>query len=313
MRRRDLVVALVTAAACTVVLGGVAWAAIPGPDGLIQGCYDNGGNVKVVAALPCPRGYTPFSWNAQGPQGIQGPQGTQGPQGIPGTNGVDGSDGEDGEDGTGPTVAQLATGDATCPAGGAAITDAAGSTAYVCSGQNGEDGADGEPFAGTFTSPNGQYSISVTDAGITLARAGGSVIQLSGNDILAQSAGAYSTVAGSSLSLASGSGFDVTSGGDMTASIAGNLEATIASNLQATIGSNLVTSIGRDAIATIARDLAVQISRDATVGVAADFMVHGGIVNVNGGTTCPAAARRGDSVNLTTGSILTGSATVCIG
>ena len=43
-----------------------------------------------------------------------------------------------------------------------AITDAAGHTAYVCSGQN---GADGQPFSGTVSSPNGLYALSVTDDG----------------------------------------------------------------------------------------------------------------------------------------------------
>jgi hypothetical protein len=58
-------------AVAIMLAGGVAWAAI-GDGGVIQGCYDSGGNVKVVAALPCPRGYTPFQWNQQGPPGIPG-------------------------------------------------------------------------------------------------------------------------------------------------------------------------------------------------------------------------------------------------
>ena len=49
-------------------------------------------------------------------------------------------------------------------AGGAAITDANNSTAYVCSGQDGQPGKDGTPFSGTFTSSNGAYSISVSVA-----------------------------------------------------------------------------------------------------------------------------------------------------
>ena len=68
-------------------------------------------------------------------------------------------------DGASPTVAQLSSGDSHCPAGGAAITDAHGTTAYVCNGQNGKDG---QPFAGTFTSPNGQFSLSVADNGVQI-------------------------------------------------------------------------------------------------------------------------------------------------
>ncbi len=54
MRRRDLIAAGLGAVAATVLAGGVAWAAIP-EGGVIQGCYDSGGNLKVVASLPCPR------------------------------------------------------------------------------------------------------------------------------------------------------------------------------------------------------------------------------------------------------------------
>jgi microcystin-dependent protein len=87
MRTRKLVTALVAAAAAGAVAGGVAWATIPDSSGVIQGCYDSGGNVKVVAALPCPRGYTPFQWNQQGPPGIPGATGGTGPAGAKGDKG----------------------------------------------------------------------------------------------------------------------------------------------------------------------------------------------------------------------------------
>ena len=83
-------------------------------------------------------------------------------------------------------MAQLGPDDPNCPNGGAAITDAANTTAYVCYGQNGQDGqngADGQPFSGTFTSPNGEYSISVTDDGVTIAQTGGSLIRLASDTI----------------------------------------------------------------------------------------------------------------------------------
>lgn len=52
------------------------------PAQVINACVDSGGNLKVLT--PCPKGYTPLSWNIQGPQGPQGPQGVPGPQGAPG-------------------------------------------------------------------------------------------------------------------------------------------------------------------------------------------------------------------------------------
>jgi hypothetical protein len=95
------------AAAVFAVVGGVAWAGIPGGDGVIHGCYDSGGNLKVVdGASACPRGYTPLTWNQTGPQGIQGikgDQGIQGPKGDPGASGAQGPKGDTGAQGaTGP-------------------------------------------------------------------------------------------------------------------------------------------------------------------------------------------------------------------
>jgi hypothetical protein len=109
MSRRDVIAALAGAATVIVLGGGVAWAAIPAtPGGVIQGCYDSGGNVKVVEAPPCPRGYTALPWNQQGPQGIQGPKGEkgdkgdkgdQGPQGLQGLKGDTGDKGDQGPQG----------------------------------------------------------------------------------------------------------------------------------------------------------------------------------------------------------------------
>jgi hypothetical protein len=54
-------------------------------------------------------------------------------------------------------------------------------------GPAGADGADGEPFSGTFTSPNGEYSISVTDSGITIAHGASNSITLTGDDLAVRS------------------------------------------------------------------------------------------------------------------------------
>jgi hypothetical protein len=60
---------LAVAVALVGVAAGVAYAtgSIPGANGVIQGCYDSGGNLKVVASLPCPKGYTALQWSQQGP------------------------------------------------------------------------------------------------------------------------------------------------------------------------------------------------------------------------------------------------------
>jgi hypothetical protein len=78
----------VLAAGVVCVLGvvgvGYAFGAIPGTGGVIQGCYDSGGNLKVVNALPCPKNSTALSWNQTGPTGATGETGATGATGPPG-------------------------------------------------------------------------------------------------------------------------------------------------------------------------------------------------------------------------------------
>jgi hypothetical protein len=170
MNKRTMLAAIAGALAATTVAGGVAWATIPGDGGVIQGCYTKiGGILRVIdtgTGQACnSKLEVPINWNQKGVKGDPGAKGTDGAPGVS------------------PTVAQVQPGDVNCPVGGAAITDAAGSIAYICAGRNGNDGSDGESFSGTFASHNGEYSISVTDTGITLAHGINTKITLVGNDI----------------------------------------------------------------------------------------------------------------------------------
>lgn len=100
-----------------VAVGGTAFGAvssIPDGSGVIHGCYDSGGNLKVIDAsvtATCPKGYSALDWNQtgsagqQGPQGQTGPQGTAGPtgpQGLPGASGAAGANGSTVLSGNGP-------------------------------------------------------------------------------------------------------------------------------------------------------------------------------------------------------------------
>lgn len=70
-----LVVAIL---ALVVALGGVAYATIPDGNGVIHGCYDRSGSLKLIdtgAGQSCPKGYTALSWNQSGPQGPAGANG----------------------------------------------------------------------------------------------------------------------------------------------------------------------------------------------------------------------------------------------
>jgi len=75
MRTRILAVV----AAVFLVFGGaaIAYASIPGPDGVIYGCYKTGnpnpGSLIVVdSGASCPSGYVALNWNQTGPQGPAG-------------------------------------------------------------------------------------------------------------------------------------------------------------------------------------------------------------------------------------------------
>jgi hypothetical protein len=165
---RETLAGVVVVAVVGVAAAGVAFGAIPGVGGEIQGCYSKQGDLRVVnAASDCRKGEKALAWNQAG------------------QDGQDGQDGQAGQDGVSPTVEQLVAGDPNCPAGGAAITDATGSTAYVCSGQNGTDGTNAEPFSGTFTA--GNFSIKVASDGIVLKRTAGPSIELGDTGITIKS------------------------------------------------------------------------------------------------------------------------------
>lgn len=60
------VVVIVCAAVLGVLVGAVAWASIPGPDGVIHGCRKNtDGSMRVIDSEAfCPNGYTALNWAA---------------------------------------------------------------------------------------------------------------------------------------------------------------------------------------------------------------------------------------------------------
>jgi hypothetical protein len=270
-----------------VAAAGVAWATIPDAGGVYTACKLNAtGTIRLIdPSLPtssllqhCTSIETAISWNQKGQKGDAGLAGANG------TNGLNGNDGAKGADGSSPTVAQLAAGDTHCATGGAAITDATGATAYVCNGQtgaNGADGANGTPFSGTFTSPNGKYSIAVTDTGVTLDGPGITEVAIAGDDVVVNSLGTFTLKADSDASIRSGTGLTVRSGTtlDLRGGASANLEG------------------------------------------AASLTLSGPTLKLNGATSCHPAAAVGDSVlgtatvlgNPFLSLIVTGSPTVCIG
>lgn len=105
----------VAAAAVGAISGGVAWASIPGGDGVIQGCYQKvAGNLRVVDnANGCNPSELPIYWKQKGDRGPTGSAGPSGPQGQQGKQGDAGSRGPTGEGG--PTGSRGPTGSGGTP------------------------------------------------------------------------------------------------------------------------------------------------------------------------------------------------------
>ncbi len=98
-RRGQRVLALSTMA--ILFTGIIAFASIPGGDGVINSCYKKSGDLRVIdSAEQCKSNETALNFNQTGPQGPQGPAGPIGPQGLQGARGATGATGDTGA--TGP-------------------------------------------------------------------------------------------------------------------------------------------------------------------------------------------------------------------
>lgn len=311
-RRRWRVLGLVAAGVATA--GGVAYATIPDSGGVYTACMlTKVGTIRLIdpslgsSSLlgHCTALETQIGWNQQGKNGL---------------------------DGVSPTVAQLSPGDSRCPAGGAAITDARGSTAYVCSGQNGKDG---QPFAGTFTSPNGEFSLSIADGGvqivgpdskISLPGSGGVTVTSTG--IVSITGDQLNTVANNETITIHGNRSESV-GGNVSVGVGGNRTETVGNNESISVGGGRTESVGAAESLAVGGDLSETISGNETITIhggrtetvagplglraAGAFSLAGSVVSINGGTNCRPAARLGDLVAYPALTILTGSPTVCIG
>jgi hypothetical protein len=85
-------------------LGGAAWASIPGPTGIIHGCYNRrGGALRVIntaAHAKCRRRESELNWSETGPPGPRGGRGLTGARGATGSRGTTGPTGPTGLPGT---------------------------------------------------------------------------------------------------------------------------------------------------------------------------------------------------------------------
>ena len=167
---------------------------------------------RTRRALRGPSG-APGAFGPAGPRGADGAPGTRGPSGQDGQAGLNGEDGIDGEDGAGgqdgddgasfewrgawsnsasyePLDVVRFAGDAyvaTAPNTGATPSDAAPWALMVARGQQGAQG-DAGVFNGQFQSPNGAFSIAITNSHAKLIGPGQSVT-VDGGAVSIQSSG----------------------------------------------------------------------------------------------------------------------------
>jgi hypothetical protein len=103
MRRRFRRVALAASAVVAVaVAGGVTYAVADiGSGGVINGCYTQRGQLRLIdpATESCRRSETSISWSQTGPQGPKGDKGDPGPAGPQGPAGPAGPKGDKGDPG----------------------------------------------------------------------------------------------------------------------------------------------------------------------------------------------------------------------
>src|SRR2546426_10350854 len=101
MRRNKLLVTIAGAAVAAVVVGGIAFAAIPDAGFVIHTCYSQStGTWRPIdyPTVKCKPGETQLDFNQKGLKGATGAQGIQGTPGKDGANGIDGTGGVDGQD-----------------------------------------------------------------------------------------------------------------------------------------------------------------------------------------------------------------------
>jgi Gp5-like OB domain-containing protein len=237
MRMRRRVAVVVVGAAALLAAAGIAYATIPDGNAVYTACMlKNVGTIRLIdpsgpsgsLLSHCTSFETQIQWNQKGQKGDVGPAG------APGANGVS------------PTVAQLSAGDSHCQTGGAAITDANGSTAYVCNGQDGKD------FAGTFTSPNGQFTLTVADGGVQIAGPGASISLDTSGDVSIK-------------------------GGNVETVAAGNETVTVGHDRTETVGHDELVQVGHDRTQTVDNNETVTIhgSRTETVDQDETVTIHG--------------------------------------
>lgn len=172
-----------------------------------------------------------------------------------------------------PTVAQLPSGNAHCPAGGASITGASGAVAYVCSAQS---------SSGNLQSPNGQYTLRLSDQGAEIkgpdasVKITGGTLALSSNDQTVEVAARRTVTVGAADSLTVGADRSISVGGRQTESIQGDESLTIGKDRSEQVGGSDSISVGKNRTNTVQGADALNVGGNRTEQVTGKVTIKAG-------------------------------------
>jgi hypothetical protein len=137
-------------------------------------------------------------------------------------------------------------------------------------------------FSGAFTSPNGQYSISVTDAGIVLAGPG-SAVRLTGANVVVESALATTVQAGSAFSVASAGTAALQAGTSLALASGNGTSLQAGKDLAVAAGTNLGVTVGGATTVDGGHDVTIEADGRATLrGLGSVVVESPGKVTVKG-------------------------------
>jgi hypothetical protein len=132
-------------------------------------------------------------------------------------------------------------------------------------GADGKDGKDGQPFSGTFTSPNGRFSITVADTGIKLGGPSNSIELKPDGTIETRTATSFNLTSGGATKLVAGTSLDLQSGGATSLLAGSSLSATSAASTTLDVGDSLNLQTGKAATLTVGTNLTASIGGAADV------------------------------------------------
>jgi hypothetical protein len=134
------------------------------------------------------------------------------------------------------------------------------------------------------TSPNGVYSLAVTNDGISITSGGTELMRVNGRNVTISpdhfnvtSSLSNTLTAGTSTSITSSTNFDVLTGANATVTTGNNVSVSTGSNMTVTTGNNVTNSIGRD--------LSTSVQGKTTLTATSSDTTMSGSISIKAGTT----------------------------